>query len=62
MPMTLFYAKFQYALNASYLYYEKWKLKENVTQTNIVIFSKNRQCEDTQFFDNNEEVTVIKHF
>ena len=55
-------AELQSALNAMYLYCETWKLSVNVAKTNIVIFSKNRECENTQFFYNNEQIAVVEDF
>ena len=52
----------QAALNAMFLYCETWKLTVNASKTNIVIFSKSRCIENTQFMYNNEKLTIVEDF
>ena len=52
----------QAGLNAMYLYCQIWNLQINVVKTNVVIFSKNRRGENTQFLYNNEPLTIVDDF
>ena len=55
-------SELQAALNAMYLYCETWKLNVNVQKTNVVIFSKSRRIENTNFTYNNEKLTIVDEF
>jgi hypothetical protein len=52
----------QAALNAMYLYCETWNLKVNASKTNVVIFSKSRQSENSVFKYNGENLSNVEEF
>jgi hypothetical protein len=44
------------------LYCQTWNLQVNAAKINVVIFSKNRRWENTQFLYSNEPLTIVDDF